>query len=136
MEGLNMDLVYFAGPGLVTIIFAYFAMQTDSERHPAIRLMFLLASIAGLLVLMDVAQAAATYGEVVINTITTVNETQTFAYTHVPPITSTNYDMIWLIVSVVIWLVFIHTILGLLAHLFEWFSINILHREAGLDEIG
>lgn len=131
-----MDFVYFAGPGLVTVLFGALAITTDSAKHPALRLMFLLASIAGLLVLMDVAQVAASYGEVVVASITTVNETQTYAYTHVAPVASTNYDSIWLIVSTVIWLVFLHTTLGLLAHLFEWISVNILHRESELDDIG
>jgi hypothetical protein len=133
-----MDATYFIGPAFVSALFAYLAVNTDGLKHPAIRLMYMGSCLAALLVLMNVAQIAAIYGEIVLDS-TTFNATSnvtTYAYTHVSPVAAANYDMIWLVASVAIWLVFVQVILSLFAMAVEMLWRAFFNKPAGFDEVG
>lgn len=140
-----MDIIYVAGPTALTFLFGYLAMNTDGEKHPVLRLMFLFSALAGLLILLNVAQIVSLYGDVVVDTQTTnytyngttlVSSTTAANYTHTSPLVSTNYDMIWLIISTVVWLLFIHTILSLFAKLFAMINTLFFHKGDMDGEIG
>lgn len=141
-----MDVVYAAGPALVCVLFAVLAINTDPEKRQVMRLLFLLSSLAALLVFMNVVQKAATYGEIVVDTQNVsyqyngigqmVNSSAVSNYTALPIVVASDYDMLWLIVSTVIWLVFIYLVVSLIGNGLEIAHRAVFKKPAGLDEIG
>lgn len=141
-----MELIYSLAPLVASIVFGAFAITTDPERHQALRLLFLMSCFSALLVFMNVTQQVALYGETILEaqnvtyqyneTGVLMNTTTTFNYTHISPLVSANYDMIWLVVSVAIWLIFFHIIISLIGFVFEWINRMVFKRNSGMDEIG
>lgn len=141
-----MDFIYVAGPALVSFLFAFFAATTNQAKHPMLRLMYTGFSLAALLVFTDMAMLAATYGELVVDTQITnyaynatgtlVNSTTTLNYTHTSPISTANFDNLWLVVSYAIWLFFIYIILQIFANAVEAVYQAYYKRKGGFDDIG
>lgn len=141
-----MDFIYAAAPALTTFLFAYLSVNTDSEKRPVMRIMFLFMSLASLLVFMSITQTVAAYGEIVpdvqnttyswgLNNTLTASSTTT-NYTHIAPITVQSYDYLWLIVSTTVWLTFIYMIILMLANGFQIVHKAVFKKDAEMDEIG
>jgi hypothetical protein len=131
-----MDFVYVAGPALASFMFAFFSVNTDPDRHPILRLLFMLASLSSLIVFLEVAQVAALYGETIPATELTsytynatgtlTNSSTAYTFTNVSPMVDTNYSNVWLILSATVWLVFAYVMLQLWLNALSWASEAIM----------
>jgi hypothetical protein len=140
-----MDIVYAAAPALACVIFTALAITSDQKKQ-VMKILFLISALASLLVFIDISQQVSTYGEIVVNaenttytyngTGTLIASSSTYNYTNIAPIAAAAYDNLWLIVSVVIWMVFIYLILTLIANGLEIAHRAFFKKSAGLDELG
>jgi hypothetical protein len=121
-----MDFIYVAAPALMTFLFAFLAVNKEKG---ILRDLFFFLSLLSLIVFVRVAQTAAVYGEVMPDTILTnysfnatgtlVNSSAVANYTHVSPVSDTDYDYVWLIVSAMVYLVGFLSLLNLLVAMFN-----------------
>jgi len=120
-----MDAVYFAGFGLVAIIFSAFAITTDAKRHPILRNMFFLATLATLFLVANISVKVAQTGDWFVDT-TTYNATTGFTqFTYIqkaPSFNAADLDNIFLVLSAVIVLVFGYTLIQFLLNALDMFS--------------
>jgi len=132
-----MDFLYIAGPGLVAMIFAAFALGTDPKR-PILRNMFFLATLAALLIVMDMSVTAVKAGDwfVCSSYFNASSNVTTNTLCQKSPALPNSLDNIYIVMIAVVWLTFIYVILQLLANGAELCWRAVFKSEGGLDDIG
>lgn len=132
-----MDMIFIAGFVAAATIFGAFAITTDPKRHPILRNMFFLATIATLFLVVNVSVQTAKTGDWVVNSTTLNATTNTTTYNYIqkaPSVNPADLDNVFLILSAVMLIVFGYTIIQFLLNALDMISRALGWRQTEDDE--
>jgi len=120
-----MDIIYIAGFAITALLFGAFAMTTDPKKHPLLRNMFFLATLATLFLVVNISVQTAKTGDWVVNTTTFNATSNTTAYAYIqkaPSVNAADLDNVFLVLTAVLLLTFGYILIQFLLNALDMVS--------------